>query len=299
MLALGRSAKPPAGLQQYATYLSADITTGIPSLEATVCIHCAGLASDKASATALNHVNITGTQNVFQQINCSHFVYLSSASVYPPNNLLHTEEEEIDEAALSPYGYSKLKAEEYLLQQQEKKRISILRPRGVYGIGDRILLPRILRLVKGPFLVTPANLQYHISITNIENLLYATDMLLQVPLTATAEIYNVVDDSEQTFEEVIRNVLALTGKKPVTQIKVPQRVLAVLGRLFPKSDINTNTLKYYLCNHVLSNEKIKAILQTGFPCNFNSYKSKYSKWIQQQGMHEIQKGSAALPWQTD
>jgi nucleoside-diphosphate-sugar epimerase len=295
VLALGRTKHPPAALYSFADYLAVDIAEAVPKLEATVCIHCAGLASDKETAATLNKINAEGTKNVFENISCSHFIFLSSASVYPPTNNIHTEEEEIDEANVSAYGLSKLKAEQYLRQHQNK-RISIIRPRAVYGLGDRILLPRLLRLKKGPLLITPAQLNYRISITNIENLLFATHQLIKHASTNTVEIYNVVDDSEQTFEKVISDVMELTAVKPLAHLRIPQTVLRFLGKQFPKSDINSNTLKYYLCHHQLSNKKIKEDLQIEFPHTFAGYKSSYKTWIKKIGLADLQKAAADLPW---
>lgn len=279
----------------YADYLAVDIVNAVPSLEATTCIHCAGLASDKESAAELNRMNINGTKNVYDNIRCDHFIYISSASVYPPVDQLHTEDEVIDETAISAYGFSKLKAEQYL-QQTATNRVSIIRPRAVYGIGDRILLPRILRLKKGPFLVRPAKLDYRISISNIENLLFATHQLIKQNTTNTFAVYNVVDDSEQTFETVIADVMNLADVKPAAHLRIPQKMLQFLGSQFPKSDINSNTLKYYLCHHQLSNKKIKQELQLKFPENFTSYQHQYKAWIKQVGLADLQKQAWDLPW---
>ena len=295
VLALGRSKKPPSKLLEFANYRSIDIVDIVPDLECKICIHCAGLATDKEPAQSLNRINISGTQNVFDHIHCDHFIYLSSASVYPPTGVLHTEEEIIDETKLSAYGFSKLKAEQYLLQQTTGQKITIIRPRAVYGIGDRILLPRILRLKKGPLLITPAMLNYNISITNIENLMYATDKVISQDQNRAA-VYNVVDDTGQTLEEMIKKIFQLLDFKPSMHFKIPQRLLLLLGKLFPYSDINSNTLKYYLCHHQLSNLKIKQALQVDFPSNFSNYKNKYQAWIQKIGIEALKTTNADLSW---
>lgn len=292
---MGRTKNPPAALYPFADYLAVDIAESVPKLEATICIHCAGLASDKETASTLNKINVEGTKHVFHNISCSHFIFLSSASVYPPTNKIHTEQEQIDEANVSAYGLSKLKGEQFL-QQQIDRRISIIRPRAVYGIGDRILLPRLLRLKKGPLLVTPAQLDYNISITNIENLLFATHRLIEHSSLNGVEIYNVVDDTVQTFKEVIKDVMDLADVKLLAHLRIPQTVLRFLGKQFPKSDINSNTLKYYLCHHQLSNKKIKEDLQIEFPQTFTTYKKNYKTWIEKIGLEDLQRAATDLPW---
>jgi nucleoside-diphosphate-sugar epimerase len=300
VLALGRSKEPHENLSQYANYQSVDIAVAVPKLEATICIHCAGLASDKESLENLLHVNTNGTKNVFNNIKAAHFIYLSSASVYPPNGLLHKEDELIDEKQLSAYGYSKFKAEQWLEQQASAERkITVIRPRAVNGKGDRILLPRIIRLKKGPFLVMPSKLNYNISLTNIENLLLATNAIIQSKKIYQYEVYNVTDDGAHQLGEVIENIWEILGTEKNSPVKVPQLLLQIFSKLLPLSDLNANTLKYYLAHHQLVNEKVKTTFGIELPHNFHSYLPVLEKWIRSIPISDLQKGAADLPWRTE
>lgn len=300
VLALGRSKEPHANLLQYASYLSVDIAATVPMLEATVCVHCAGLASDKEPLNNLLHVNTNGTKNVFNNIKADHFIYISSASVYPPNGLLHKEDELIDEKELSAYGYSKFKAEQWLQQQASAAtKITVIRPRGVYGAGDRILMPRIFRLKKGPFLVTPAKLDYTISLTNIENLLLATKSIIQSEQSYQYEVYNIIDDLIHQLGEVIERIWKILSVEKNILIKVPQPILQIAAKLLPLSDLNANTLKYYLCHHQLLNEKFKTTFDLELPHNFFNYMPVLEKWIRSIPLTDLQKGAADLPWRKE
>jgi nucleoside-diphosphate-sugar epimerase len=300
VLALGRSKEPHPNLLQYASYQSMEIATAVPQLEATVCIHCAGLASDKESLNNLLDVNTNGTRNVFSNIKADHFIFISSASVYPPNGLLHQEDELIDEKELSAYGYSKLKAEQWLQQQTSiARKITVIRPRAVYGVGDRILMPRILRLKKGPFLITLGKLDYSISLTNIENLLLGTKAIIQSEKLYQYEVYNITDDPVHELGEVIERIWEILAAKKNITVKVPQPILLFAAKLLPLSDLNTNTLKYYLCHHQLSNEKIKTTFGIEFPTDFYNYMSVLEKWIRSIPLADLQKGAADLPWRKE
>ena len=299
-MALGRSKEPHSNLLQYASYQSVDIAGNVPPLEATVCIHCAGLASDKESLQNLLQVNTEGTKNVFSNIKVDHFIYISSASVYPPNGLLHTEDELIDETELSAYGYSKFKAEQWLQQQASTAtKITVIRPRGVYGAGDRILMPRILRLKKGPFLVLPAKLDYTISLTNIENLLLATKEIIHAKQALQYEIFNITDDPVHQLGEVIERIWEMLAVKKNIPVRVPQSIVQLASKLLPLSDLNANTLKYYLCHHQLLNEKIKTTFDLELPHNFSNYMPVLEKWIQSIPLTDLQKGAADLPWRNE
>ncbi len=229
-----------------------------------------------------------------------HFIFISSASVYPPNGLLHKEEELIDEKELSPYGYSKFKAEQWLKQQESaSKKITVIRPRAVYGAGDRILLPRILRLKKGPFLVLPSKLDYTISLTNIENLLLATMAIIKSGEQYQYEIFNITDDPIHKLDDVIERIWETLAIHKNIQVNVPQLVLRSLSKLFPRSDINANTLKYYLCHHQLLNEKVKKTLNLELPNDFYNYMPLLEQWIRSIPLADLQKGAADLPWRKE
>ena len=297
MLALGRSKEPPAALLNHATYQSVDILNTVPELEARVCIHSAGLASDKESRENLLLVNTEGTKNVFNHIHAAHFIYLSSASAYPPNGLLHNEDDLIDEADLSNYGLSKLRAELWLqLQATASKKITVLRPRGVYGKGDRILLPRILRLKRVPFLITPAKLDYKISLTNIENLLLATEKIISAEKKYSYELFNITDNPTHLLGDVINSIWDILSEKKNISIRVPQSIIRFSSRLLPQSDLNANTLKFYLCDHELSNEKIKKEFGLELPHNFTNYRSVLEQWIKSVPLVDLRKGAIDLPW---
>jgi len=297
VLAMGRSKEPPAELFNYAEYKSVDISSSVPELEATVCIHCAGLASDKETRENLLLVNTEGTKKVFSNIHADHFIYLSSASAYPPNGLLHKEDEVIDEAELSNYGLSKLRAESWLqLQATASKKITVLRPRGVYGKGDRILLPRILRLKRGPFLITPAKLDYKISLTNIENLLPATEKIISADKKYSYELFNITDNPTHLLGDVINSIWDILSEKKNISFRVPQSIIRFSSRFLPQSDLNANTLKFYLCDHELSNEKIKKVFGLELPHNFYNYRSVLEQWIISVPLVDLQKGAIDLPW---
>ncbi len=266
-------------------------------MKAKICIHCAGLADDKSDRKNLLRVNKEGTENIFNNIRADHFIYISSASVYPPNGLLHSEEEEIEESQLSDYGFSKLKTEQWLeAQTGRKKKITVLRPRAVYGQGDRVLLPRILQLKKGPFVIKPGSLGYKISLTNIENLLQATAAVIKSENEYPFDIFNIADNPTYILSEVIDEVFRMAGYSKSSVIRIPQSIIQFPGKLFPKSSLNATTLKYFLCNHEVSNQKIKRQFNIDLPTDFHAYKPVLQNWIDSLPKHLVKKGNADLPW---
>ena len=65
------------------TYFTHDLTAGLPEQSCDACIHCAGLADDRATWEQYVANNLVATRNVLDAVKkCRVFVFISSASVY-------------------------------------------------------------------------------------------------------------------------------------------------------------------------------------------------------------------------
>lgn len=296
VLALGRSKNAPDELLKYASYQSCDFGNKIKPIVANVCIHCAGLASEQASWKELLQANVEGTKNIFDAISAEHFVHISSASVYPPNELLHVETEEPDTTAISLYGQSKLVAEQWLLTQRGKKKITIIRPRAVYGLGDRILMPRLLKLRKGPFIIHPGDLNKNISLTHIKNLIHATDRLVHSDFTYDLEIFNVADTRSYILQEVIAEVLETVYQRKFKPLKIAPSIAIAAAKLTGNKDVNKEVLRYFLADHQVSSEKIRREIGVEFQFSLPDYLSSLQDWISSKGRQALFVDVDQLPW---
>jgi 2-alkyl-3-oxoalkanoate reductase len=231
VIASGRQARP-ASLASDIEYVMADLTQDVPCVNCDVVLHAAALASDTASLSALIESNVEGTRKVFEATQSSQtFIYISSSSVYPYNGVQHVENEVVAHETLSPYGNSKRLAEDWLIRQDwTNRRLVILRPRAIYGVGDRILLPRLLRLMRGNKIILPsANEPVHTSMTHIDNLVQASVRLADGP--AGIHIYNVADAQPYDLQAVISALLEAIHERPMKQIRIPASVLYTIARI--------------------------------------------------------------------
>ncbi len=296
VLGLSRTAHPPKELLAYGDYLSVDLLDSIPKMKGKVMLHCAGLASDKLGLDILMKSNCEGTKRIFEAVDVDHFIQISSASVYPPNSQIHSEQDDIDKALLSDYGLSKLRADEYLKGQMGKgTKITILRPRAIYGIGDRVLLPRILQLQKFNSLIFPGKLQYEISLTNIHNLMNITSKVMK-DKQYDFEIFNICDNFTYRLDRIVSLLVKRIKQKGSLKIVIPESVIYGLGRLFPQSNLNTTAMKYFLCNHQISNEKAIAYFKLDLEFNFYNYLPRLIDWVQQVGQDTVITQDNRLPW---
>lgn len=301
IIALGRGDEPPPELDSFAQYIKADITFPIQNIDCDMVIHTAAIADDQSDLDTLIKTNRNGTKHVFEaSTKASLFIQISSASVYHFDGTTHQEDKKIDLAKLSPYGQSKRLAELYLEQQKsDQKNIVILRPRAVYGIGDRILLPRILSLPKNNKVFFPGKSEVPASLTNIRNLIHAIELVI-AKNTKGFVVYNVTDAVAYPLRQTIKYLIKNGYQQKITFYAIPLTLVSILVSIIQfmgiRSKLTKQALSYLTQANLLSTYKIETELGYQPITSFDREKKQLSSWIQHRGLEQIIKEPALLPW---
>lgn len=253
------------------TYFQQDLCVEIPLQNCDVCIHSAGLADDQSTEEEFYRNNIEATENLLKALtNCKLFIYISSASVYDfSDGKIKTEMDTSHTKKISLYGKSKLYSEKIVLSSPIKS-VYILRPRAVYGKGDRVLLPRILKLIKKNKMIVPSKLSTKTSLTHIQNICEVVNKSIKQSKPGK-HIYNVADKVEYDLKTVFSEILyKKTGAKKIIQIpfwlvKLLVGINKVLGR---KTNFNHQSIDYISQNSTLSLKRIEQDLGYQGKCNF-------------------------------
>lgn len=262
ILANGRSALNQPFESPNVRYIQGALEDFQERFQADIAVHCAGLADDRSEASELLKHNVQATSHLLDCLQgCRCFIFISSSSVYDFSDGLPKSESDLplDMSCISAYGRSK-RAAEQLLEASGLPSVYILRPRAVYGLNDRVLQPRILRLLKGRRLFLPGQLAIRSSLTHIENLISA--VVLSIGQCAPGvHIYNVAD--QETY--ILRHVFGAIARRKLNAspkiVVLPMRLLkaaaffgALLGLKMPFSRQSLN----YLSQHsVLNTGKIR------------------------------------------
>lgn len=239
-------------------YLNLDLTQELPLFQEEVCIHCAGLADDNATAIDFELNNVIATRNLLNALPlCKLFIFISSSSVYNfSDGQLKKEEDAIQNSNLSAYGFSKFKAENFVIKSGIKS-IYIIRPRAVYGFGDRVLLPRILKQIRFGHLIVPGKLEVMCSLTYIGNLADVVSKCLNIAGNGF-NIYNIADAKPYLLREVFECISNKFISKP-NLIEMPLMLVRFIVEVnrFVKSNsgINQQTLDYLTLPSVLDISK--------------------------------------------
>ncbi|MEO6151410.1 MAG: NAD-dependent epimerase/dehydratase family protein [Mucilaginibacter sp.] len=263
VIGMGRSKPTGFTFDQY-TY---DELPGINNYDTV--IHLAGKAHDlknARNADAYFEANTHLTIRIFDEFivsKAADFIYLSSvkaAADTVEGILLETD----TPAPLTPYGISKLKAEEYLLSKKlpEGKRLFILRPCLVHGPGNKGNLNLLYQLVKKGVPYPLAAFNNKRSLLSIQNLLFIIQALLN-NATIKSGIYHVADDEPLATNEMIDIMAEALQLKPRKWHFNPALVnaLALAGDKL-HLPFNTTRLQKLTESYVVGNGKIKQAIGT-------------------------------------
>jgi len=298
VIACGRDPKAPDNLLKYASYLYIDITKPFNLPKADICIHTAALSDDKASSRELYLPNVMGTKFTAEaSASCSIFIQISSSSVYLPDSELITEDMAGNQnnKLLSPYGKSKLLAEKILCETSKHLSCFILRPRAFYGAGDKVILPRILKLVKNGVFNRPGKMEISVSLTHYENIAEAIDLCINSQKNGM-HIYNVSDDEIYIFVDVIRKIINELYDDEIKEKEISIWLLKCLS-MFKVGGITPLLVRSFTNDMVLDISKIKHELNYQGGTNFNSKLTVLGKWVRSIGGTECLKtGNKKFAW---
>jgi nucleoside-diphosphate-sugar epimerase len=184
-------------------------------------IHCAALSTPWGPWKHFREVNVDGTGHVVEfahRNQVRRVVHVSSPSVYAaPRDRIGIREPDVDRSnRLNGYIRSKIAAEDLLLEALDGGTIGelvIVRPRGLIGVGDPSLVPRLLDVharIGAPIFDGGDNL---IDVTAVENVASA----LRSAVTRgdpAGGVYNITNDDPRRFRELLTILLERMGETP-------------------------------------------------------------------------------------
>ena len=220
VVGLGRAAAPAKPVSDY---LRHDLTRPLPPTLAPVdaVVHCAALAAPWASPRAYQQANVDGTRHLLDycaRTGHPYLVYISSSSVYyrRADQLSLREDSPLppDDEQINEYSRTKLRGE--LLVREYAGPWAVLRPRAVFGPGDTVIFPRVLRAAAAgrlPLLTRPDG---------------------QPVLGDLIYIDTLAEYIVRAVERRFQGTLNLTNHEPVAIQQVLGQLLAQLGYPAPR-----------------------------------------------------------------
>jgi nucleoside-diphosphate-sugar epimerase len=243
VIGTGRNLKKGAELAQWGVpFESIDLATAseerLQELLKNVdqVVHSAALASSWGTRKDFESNNVTATQNLrkaAQKAGVRTFVYISSPSVYVclRDSINIKESDPLPLHQLSYYGETKLRGENDVLQANSPNFATVaLRPQGLLGAGDNVVMPKLISLAKTglPKVRKDSTL---IDCTHVENVVDAIELALNAGEQAYGKVFNISNQQPMDFHMVAKLVCEKLGV-PFKIKKLPRPVLHFLAVSF-------------------------------------------------------------------
>lgn len=230
-------------------------------------IHLAGKAHDTSNTSddeeyfKINRDLTIDLYKFFLKSEIKDFFYFSSVKAVADvvDGILR---EEVEGKPFTPYGKSKLEAEEYLLSQRlpEGKRLFIIRPCMIHGPGNKGNLNLLYKVVEKGIPWPLASFHNQRSFLSIDNLSFLINEMIgnqDIP----SGVYNFADDEALSTNDLVTLISQTLGKKPKLW-RIPSSLIKTtvkIGDILPLP-LNSERLKKLTESYVVSNSKIKKVL---------------------------------------
>lgn len=233
-------------------------------------IHLAGKAhytTNKLDVSEYFKANTDLTRELFEcfiNSDIKDFFYFSSVKAVLDFADCVVTEDVIGKPA-TPYGQSKLKAEEYILLQPQLdgKRVFIIRPCMIHGPGNKGNLNLLYNLVKKGIPWPLAAYDNKRSFLSIDNLNYLIDTM---PKSKTIEsgVYNFADDEALSTNKLVA-IIAEASEKKTRLWSINKKLMNIIVKVGNRLNLPLNTERMHKLtkNYEVSNAKIKSALRIG------------------------------------
>ncbi|WP_319502698.1 NAD-dependent epimerase/dehydratase family protein [uncultured Draconibacterium sp.] len=231
-------------------------------------IHLAGKAHDVKNTTdeaSYFEINVELTKQIFEffiHSKASKFIFFSSVKAVADEVKGNRLNESEFPNPKTPYGKSKLAAENYLhgITLPKNKKLYILRPCMIHGPGNKGNLNLLYKQVASGIPWPLGSFENERSFTSIDNLAFVINALLQKDIKPGT--YQIADDEVLSTNKLIELIAHSKGKKAHIWC-INKRIIQSLAKLgdIIHLPINSERLKKLTESYVVSNEKLKKALQ--------------------------------------
>jgi len=193
-------------------------------------VHCAALSAPFGSYAAFRAANVTATGHVLdlgRTLGVRRFVQVSSASVcFAPADRLAVREDMALPRPFNAYARSKAEAESLVLAAPELGSV-VLRPRGIYGVGDTALVPRLIRAMqRGPLPLLRGG-RARIDLTHVDDVAMAVSAALAAEAAAMGQVFNISGGEVLPITAIVAAVCQRVGLQARWQrLPLPPLMLA-------------------------------------------------------------------------
>ena len=232
-------------------------------------IHCGALLKGWGRRSEYIRTNVDGTANVLDACakhGIKRLVHTSSPSAHGlKNNLCIKEEDQNWNNRLNYYIESKLMAEK-LVRAQDKVPWSMIRPRGITGIGDKNMLPVLINVNRQIGIPLFQKGKVLVDLVCAENAALALRLCMEKD-EALGQAYNITNGEPRLVTELAEEMFTALGDKaryirlPFMPVYAAAAVMEAVWKLLGKYDKAPPLTRINVCtlgrSQIFSIEKAK------------------------------------------
>ncbi|EGT5183141.1 SDR family NAD(P)-dependent oxidoreductase [Cronobacter sakazakii] len=201
--------------------------------------HCAAKSSPWGSAQAFHAVNVAATERLAHaaaRAGVTRFIHISTPAIYFDFRHHHN----VDEAYRADrfachYASSKYAAEQVIqaaARQFTHVTFIILRPRGLFGAHDRVIIPRLLRQLEADHgvLRLPRGGEALLDLTWVGNVVHAMRLATDTPGLISGETFNITNHEPQRLVEMLGSLLGDELQLRYRVASVPWPLLSLVAQ---------------------------------------------------------------------
>lgn len=182
-------------------------------------IHAGALSTVWGRWEDFKAVNVDGTRNICElcaESGVKRLVFVSSPSVYSgKKDRFNIKEDDYDSSnELNYYIKSKILAEAVIREFCSKGLYTVtIRPRGLFGIGDTSLVPRLLLANKKSGIPLFHGGKNYVDITCVESAAHACVLALDAH-NCNGEVFNITNGEPMQFRKILEMFLSAIDEQP-------------------------------------------------------------------------------------
>lgn len=238
VLALGRDRAHGAALQADGIEFKALDLTDAHAVrralrDADVVVHAAALSSPWGGYPAFHAANVVASANVADacvQAGVQRLVHISTPGIYHDGKPHHgvREDHPLPPRAVNHYAATKREAERCVLATAAASGMPVLmlRPRAIFGPGDKAILPRIADALRQGRLRRIGDGACTVDMSYIDNVVDAILLAIEAPPELSGRAYNISNGQPVRIWEVIDRLAdALGVPRPIARISREKALL--------------------------------------------------------------------------
>ncbi|MCW6563663.1 NAD(P)-dependent oxidoreductase [Yersinia ruckeri] len=230
-----------------AEFIHADLTNLVSSqakamlADVDTLWHCSSFTSPWGTEQAFELANVRATRRLGEWATAygvENFVHISSPAIYFDYRHHRNIQEDFRPLRFAnEFARSKAAGENVVMQlalSNPQTHFTILRPLGLFGPHDKVMLPRLLQMIKhSGTLLLPRGGEALVDMTYLENAVHAMWLATQATHTPSGRAYNITNQQPRPLRTIVQHLLDALDM-PCRIRSVPYPMLDVIARTLEK-----------------------------------------------------------------